>query len=320
MPLLDGFNVRRIELEFAKSMREQADDFLFEGLATKGVASGNFVRRTALYPVGEMREFVGQAVTHNLENAFYDYPLVPHEYTLGIPRTVLERGNSISEDEFTAAITDTARAPFATMEKKLTELLVLNGNDITGASFFNDNSTPGTKIIPGTSIELTNAGTVNVTTAIDADDIIAGAWQARAILMKMRNSMNARYHEARDGTPTYRVMYAPNLEEVIQNAFVTGGATTNDRGDLKRLFDFRPNPYLPDLPLTSTQHIYIGLRSPRHGALGWGETNPPRLGTEIGDGTASGVIRNNMWETQVYWDAAFGYGSPFSMVRITLDV
>jgi hypothetical protein len=316
---VEKMNVAKLELEFLRVMRQRASDWLFEGIAREGTASGNFVRLSAVYPTGEMRPFVGDAVVHNLEAAKLDIPLEPFEHTVGVPRHVMRRGDALTNGDFTTAVMELANSPWANREKKLTEILTANPNDITGAAFFNDNSTPGTKVIPNTNIEVTNDLTVNVTTSINKDDIIKAAWRGRAALLKMRNSMNARINEVGDGA-RYVVMYGPTLEEVIRDAFATGGGVVNDRARIDQLFSFRANPYLPDLGLTDDQFVYVFVRNDPYGALGWGKTHEPTVATELGKPDATGVMKNNMWKTQVYADEAFGPRSPFSVVRVELDI
>jgi len=314
---VENFNVRKLRLEAAKLFRERATKFLFgDGESQKGDASGDYIRLATIYPVGEMRPFVGPAVVHDLMGAKYDYPLVEHEHTVGVKRGVMERGDGISSQEFTKAVAAIANSPFARLEKDLTQLLVDNGTDITGASFFNDNSTPGTKVIPGTTIEVTNDGSIAAGAAITAASIRTAAWAARTMLMTMRNSMNARYHEV---DQSYSIMYGPGIEEAVQNAFGFG-VTINDQSDLKRLFVPKANPYLPNAAATVDQYIYVFLRGDPYGALGWGETKAPTFGATFGKSDAEGVIEENRWKAQSYWDFGVGYGSPFSVVRIELDV
>lgn len=318
-PKVEKFNVARLALMFNKHFQQRATDFLFDGIAQQGTTSGNYLHIANVYPTGEMREFVGDAVVHPLEAARFDVPLKPYEHTVGIKRTTLQRGDAITASDFTSAAMDLADSPWANAEKSLTQVLIDNPVDITGATFFNDNSSPGAKVIPGTDIEITNDIDVDVTTAITSADIIEACWGARAQLLKMRNSMNARINEVR-GTPSYVVMYGPSLERLVQDAFVTGVATTNDRADLKQMFDFRANPYLPDIDVENDQYIYVFVRQPRYAALAWGETRTPSLGSELDNPAAHSAIRNNMFALQVYADRAFGPASPFSVVRVELDV
>lgn len=316
---VEKMNVAKLELEFLRVMRQRANDWLFEGVAQEGTASGNHVRLSSVYPTGEMRPFVGDAVVHNLEAASLDILLSPYEHTVGVPRHVMRRGDALTNNDFTTAVLELANSPWANREKKLTEILTANPTDITGKPFFDDNSTPGDKVIPGTTIGIVNDIVVSVSTAIGKDDIIKAAWRGRGALLNMRNSMNARINEVGDGA-RYVVMYGPTLEEVIRDAFATGGGVVNDRARIDQLFSFRANPYLPNLGLGTDQFIYVFVRNDRYGALGWGKTHEPTVATELGKPDATGVINNNMWKTQVYADEAFGPRSPFSVVRVELDV
>jgi hypothetical protein len=316
---VEKFNVARLGLEFSKHFSRRAQDFLFEGLDRKGTTTGDYMRLASVYPTGEMREFIGDAVVHDLKAASLDILLAPYEHTVGIPRHVLRRGDAITQADFSSAVLELASSPWANVEKELTDVLINNPVDITGATFFNDNGTPGAKVVPGTGIEITNDITVAVSTTIAQANIIEAVWRGRATLLKMRNSINARVNEVGDGA-RYVVMYAPNLEQVVQDAFATGGGVVNDKARLDRLFSFRANPYLPDLALTADQFIYVFVRGDRFGALGWGETHEPTFLSEIGMPSATGVMDNNMWKAQVYADRAFGPASPFSVVRVKLDV
>jgi len=295
-------NLRDARAEFLNMFNEHASESVWSGLTLEVQAEAGYAKLAAITRNPIFKEFTGELKPEGLDTAALTYETKVYKAGLEIPRKVFDHATSLMKTEYGREVLNVAADAIDNRDNLLTELLEANGTDITGSAFF------GTaKAIWNSTQTINNLVTG---TGTSSSQIQTDFWSGLTLLMKMKNASGRPYHGGKIGKAGVTIMYPPDLESAMQNAFAAARLSSGADNILFNRAKLRVNPFL-----TVTNDWYIFVDNARYPAFALGVAQDPTSEQDT-DPNSRDVIIHETYLFAARDEVVAMYGQPMSCVKI----